>query len=107
MKLHKVSLTDKAQDCLVDIAEYIALDSPARAEVFIREMLESLTKILSIFPLSGNIYEEVATQQEIRKLAYKNYVSFYRVTNNNDVEIVFISNSAQNIKDILCSLLDE
>ncbi len=103
MKIHKIVLTETANECLLNIAEYIALDSPVRAETFIEEIVESLIRTLSIFPLAGKVYEEMEAKIEIRSLPYKNYVSFYRVRND-VVEILFIFNSAQNIKNILTSV---
>lgn len=103
MKIHKIVLTETANECLLSIAEYIALDSPVRAETFIEEIVESLSETLSVFPLAGKVYEEMEAKIEIRSLPYKNYVSFYRVRND-VVEILFIFNSAQNIKNILASM---
>jgi plasmid stabilization system protein ParE len=98
MKSHKVVFTEAADECLLNIAEYIAQDNPIRAETFIEEIIVSLRKTLSVFPLAGTRYEDIDI--EIRRLPYKNYVSFYRVTNN-VVEILFVFNSAQDIKGIL------
>ncbi|HEY8036739.1 MAG TPA: type II toxin-antitoxin system RelE/ParE family toxin [Methylobacter sp.] len=103
MKAHKVVLTETANKGLLNIAEYIALDNPVRAETFIEEILESLSQTLSVFPLAGKVYEEIETKIEIRSLPYKNYISFYRVRND-VVEILYIFNSAQNIKNILSSI---
>ncbi|MGZ8172066.1 MULTISPECIES: type II toxin-antitoxin system RelE/ParE family toxin [Methylobacter] len=100
MTTHKIVLTETANECLLNIAEYIALDNSVRAETFIEEIIESLSKTLSIFPLVGRVYEEMEVKTEARSLHYKNYVSFYRVRND-VVEILFIFNSAQNIKNIL------
>jgi plasmid stabilization system protein ParE len=96
-------MTDIAEECLLDISEYIALDNPTRAETFIREMVKSFTNTLSVFPLAGKVYEELETKMEIRSLAYKKYVCFYWV-NNDVVEILSILNSAQNIKNVLNSI---
>ncbi len=103
MQTHKIVLTETANECLLNIAEYIALDSPARAETFIEDIVKSLTKTLSVFPLTGKVYEEIEAKIEIRSLPYKNYVSFYRLRND-VVEVLFIFNSAQNIKNILTAL---
>jgi len=103
MKTHKVVLTETANECLLNIAEYIALDNPVRAETFIEEIVESLSQTLSVFPLAGKVYEEIEAKIEIRSLPYKNYISFYRVRNG-IVEVLFIFNSAQNIKNILSSI---
>jgi len=37
MKIHKIVLTETADQCLLNIAEYIALDSAVRAETFIED----------------------------------------------------------------------
>jgi plasmid stabilization system protein ParE len=94
MKIHKIVLTETADECLLNIAEYIALDNPVRAETFIEEIVESLSNTLSIFPLESKVYEEMEVKIEARSLPYKNYVSFHRVRNN-VAEILFIFNSAQ------------
>jgi plasmid stabilization system protein ParE len=94
MKIHKIVLTETADECLLNIAEYIALDNPVRAETFIEEIVESLSNTLSIFPLTSKVYEEMEVKIEARSLPYKNYVSFYRVRNN-VAEILFIFNSVQ------------
>ena len=106
MKTHKIIISDTADECLFNIAYYIALDNPIRSETFIDEMVESLSKILSIFPLAGKVYSDISFNFEMRSLAYKNYVCFYRVTSD-VVELLFIFNSAQNIKHILSALDDK
>lgn len=100
MKTYKVTITETASECLFNIAYYIALDNPVRAETFIDEMVASLSKTLSIFPLSGKVYTDVSFDFEIRSLVYKNYVAFYRVINET-VEILYVFNAAQNIIGIL------
>lgn len=101
MKIYKVSLSEKAINDLSNIAEYIALDSPERAEKFIDDMIKTLTNTLSIFPLSGKVSFK-ARDQEIRTIPYRKYVSFYRV--KNDVEILHIFNSSQNVQSIISSI---
>jgi toxin ParE1/3/4 len=95
-------LTETAHECLLDIAEYIALDSPARAELFIEEMLDALMKTLSVFPLAVKVYEEIEAKYEIRRLPYKKYIIFYTIRKD-VVEVLFIYNAAQNIEHILAS----
>lgn len=103
MKTHNIVITTSAKNCLLDIFEYIALDSLDRAETFIDEMVESLSNTLSIFPLAGKIYNDAYFDFELRSLAYKKYVCFYRLKNDT-VEILFVFNSAQNIQNLLGSM---
>ena len=74
MKTYKVVFTETANEGLLNIAEYIALDNPVRAETFIEEIIASLNKTLSVFPLAGKVYEEMEAKIEVRSLPYKNYV---------------------------------
>ncbi len=103
MKTHKIVLTETANECLLNIAESIALENPVVAETFIKEIIGSFSKTLSIFPLAGKVFEEMEAKIQVRSVPYQNYVSFYRVRKNT-VEILFIFNSAQNIKNILTSV---
>jgi len=77
-----------------------------RSETFVDEMVESISKTLSIFPLAGKVYKDISFDFEMRSLAYKNYVAFYKVANET-VEILFIFNSAQNIKGMLSYLVTQ
>jgi len=52
MSHYKVALTDTAQNSLLEIVDYIAVDNPSRAASFIGELTHSLIKILSTFPRS-------------------------------------------------------
>ena len=103
MKTHEIIISETADECLFNIAYYIALDNPVRSETFVDEMVESLSKTLSVFPLAGKVYSDMNFNFEMRSLAYKNYVCFYKVTGD-VVEILFIFNSAQNIKNILTAV---
>ncbi len=100
---YDIIFTVTADECLLNIAEYIAQDNRERAETFIEEIIESLYKILSILPFSGKIYEEIENIGEIRSLTYKNYVSFYRIVDDT-VEILYIFHSAKNIQEIFGSM---
>lgn len=103
MKTHEIIITATADECLFNIAYYIALDNPIRSETFVDDMVESLSNTLSIFPFAGKVYKEIETKIEIRSLVYKKYICFYTVRND-AVEILFILNSAQNIKEILSAV---
>jgi hypothetical protein len=52
---------------------------------------------------AATFIDEIETKNEISSLPYKNYVSFYRASNN-VVEVLFIFNSTLNIKNILSAV---
>ncbi len=104
MKKYRVIVTPNAEECLLEIAEFIALDNPVKAFSFIKELTNSLKKTLSIFPFSGRVYEEIAGE-EIRRFSYQNYTSYYRVnTVKNTVEILFIFNGKRQVNEFLESI---
>lgn len=98
MKTYEINISATAEECLFEIFRYIALDSPVNAEKFIDDMLDSLVDTLSILPFGGKVIKRVPF--ELRSFPYKNYIAFYRVQNE-IVEILYIFNSAQNIKRLL------
>ena len=106
MNTYKVIFTETADECLLNIAEYIGLDSTTRAEDFIDELAKSITNTLSIFPFSGTVHF-FENEVEIRRLPYKKYVCFYSVLENNSVKILYIFNSAQNTKNIFKALREK
>jgi len=69
-----VKIMPQAEQELEDIAYFIALDNPVRAETFVRELVKSFNSTLSVFPESGTVY-----RGNIRKLTHKGYTAFYRV----------------------------
>ncbi len=94
-----------AREGLLAIGEYIALDNPVRAVTFVDEITTSLEKTLSIFPLSGKIYEELNLGEEIRVWSHGNYNSYYRVLDNKQViEILFIFNASRDMRSLITSL---
>jgi len=63
---------------LIDITEYIALDSLPNAERFVASLVEKYTKTLTQFPESGIVY-----RGEIRKLSFRGYTAFYKIDETN------------------------
>ncbi len=99
---YRVELIPTAVEGLINIGEYIAIDNPTRAINFIDEITNSLMNTLSVFPLSGRITNDLNRDEEIRMLPYKNYKSYYRVKEDQQlVEILFVFNSNQNMNNSL------
>ena len=74
---YAVKIVPQAIQELEDIAYFIALDNPIRAESFVKELVASISRTLSTLPESGVIYKA-----DIRKISYKSYTAFYRVRKN-------------------------
>ena len=98
MNNYSVILMPTAEEELLEIAEYIALDNPVRADSFIVELVGSLIKTLSIFPESGQIFQEHNFENEIRSFPYGDYLSFYQVVESKKtVEVLYIFHSKRDI----------
>lgn len=105
MKDYDVKITDTADDCLLEIGEYIALDNPVRAITFIEEIVVVLKKTLSLFPYAGSLYDGLESNSTIRTLVHGNYTSYYRVNESTQtVEVLFIFNGKREITVFLQGL---
>lgn len=89
----RVTFSDAARDDLVDIAVYIAQDSPARALTFVDEIEEHCRK-LARTPNIGAPRTELG--KDLRMLPHRRYLTFYRVEDNH-VRILRILHSARDI----------
>lgn len=102
MTNYSIFIVPYAEENLLDIAEYIALDNPQRAMSYIDEIKQVLTKTLSIFPKSGKIQEGLDFSEEIRMYPYENYNCYYRVIEESKrVEVLFIYNANRDIQALL------
>lgn len=105
MKNYRVEFSDTAEENLLGIVDYIALDNPVRAVSFVKELTSSLKNTLSIFPYSGRLAEDFELKEEIRIIPYGNYISYYRIHEDNQVvEILFIFNASRDIGRFLKDL---
>ncbi len=94
-----------AENGLLEIGEYIALDNPARAITFIDEIKKSLKNNLSVFPCSGKVVEDLDLGQEIRIWSHGNYNSYYRVLDEEKtVEVLFVFNASRDVSSLVTSL---
>jgi len=79
--------TEHALQCLVAIEDYIAMDDPAAAVVFIERLIRR-TDILTDQPCVGRIVPEVPGR-ELRELIEGNYRIVYRL-NESTAEILTV-----------------
>jgi plasmid stabilization system protein ParE len=71
--------TREALEHLIDIEEFIAKDSPARAATFVDELVDHAEIAVAENPQIGRMVPEIA-RPEIRELIYRKYRIVYRVT---------------------------
>ena len=101
----RIEVMPTAREGLLEIGEYIALDSPARAVTFINEITDSLQKTLSLFPFSGKVAEDLELNEKIRILPHGNYIAYYRVIENKQlVEVLYVFNASRDIQSLMTQL---
>lgn len=94
----QVTWSPRALKRLDEIADYIALDAPARAVDFVLRLLES-TDHLQEFPESGSVVPE---NQAFRQVVIQGYRIIYRVRVD-AVEVVTVISPGQNATSVLSS----
>jgi toxin ParE1/3/4 len=75
-KSHQLVISEKAREDLIDIWQYIALDSMENADSFVDLVYEKCAA-LAAFPEMGRRRDELIPG--IRSLAIRRYVVFYRI----------------------------
>jgi len=102
MKTYRVELSDTAEGNILDIVEYIAVDNPARAVSFVKELTASLRNTLSLFPRVGRVVTDYDFEFELRIFPYENYLAYYRIQEDRKtVEILFIFHGSRDIQKFL------
>ena len=91
-----------AEEDLLSILEYIAKDSPQRAEAFV-EKLDKRIRILGTSPLAGRIpHHPYLKESGYRVLTIESYLAFYKVVRRS-VQIHRVLHSARNINLLIDS----
>jgi plasmid stabilization system protein ParE len=88
-----------AAQCLEDIYEYIASDSPSSAHKVAMGIYERI-QLLRSHPRLGQRYEPV-TDREVREILYGHYRIAYLVKSEERVEILGVFHSAMDIERYL------
>ncbi len=91
----EIRWTPQASVDLEAIAEFIALDSPHYASLFVVDVLDAVEQ-LELFPDSGRIVPEL-TENSIREIILGNYRIVYRIRYS-IVEILTVYHSARLLK---------
>ncbi|MDA8215833.1 MAG: type II toxin-antitoxin system RelE/ParE family toxin [Nitrospiraceae bacterium] len=92
----KIRWAEKASSHLQTIHEYIARDSKIYATRFIRSLIKATTK-LETMPRIGRVVPELENYG-FREVIYQNYRIVYRITGDEDVEILAVLHAARNFK---------
>lgn len=93
----KILKKPKAEEDLLKIWEYIAEDSPKRADQFLDKLGNTL-KMLAQFPEIGRSREEL--RQGVRSFAQAPYVIFYKNLKNG-IEVLRVLHGARDIAVLL------
>ncbi len=88
----EIRWTPQASDDLEAIAEFISLDSPHYASLFVVDVLDAVER-LEIFPDSGRVVPEL-NEHSVREIILGNYRIVYRIQYTT-VEILTIYHSAR------------
>jgi toxin ParE1/3/4 len=97
MKQLKIKLSPLAEQDLLDIWQYIALDDETQATRFLEE-LTGKTHELGNFPDMG--VDRDFLQNGLRVLFYKHY-SIYYTTERDDLFVVRILHGAREVKELI------
>ncbi|MBZ0202812.1 MAG: type II toxin-antitoxin system RelE/ParE family toxin [Ignavibacteria bacterium] len=77
---------------LEEIAEFISLNSPLYAPIFVQKKVSSVERLID-FPLSGRIVPEFNIES-IREVIFHNYRIVYRI-NIEQIEIVLVTHGSR------------
>lgn len=87
--------TEHALQCLAEIEDYIAMDDPATAVVFVERLIRR-TDILVDQPQAGRTVPEVPGR-ELRELIEGNYRVVYRI-NESAIEVLTVFEAHKSFK---------
>ena len=105
MNNYTVVFSKTADEGILQIVDYIALDNPTRGLSFVEEITHSLNRTLSLFPYSGKIADNLDMAEEIRVWTHGNYNSYYRVIEEQQlVEVLFIFHASRNAQAFIYQL---
>jgi Plasmid stabilisation system protein. len=104
-KRYKIIWADVAEHDLMDIIEYIAIDSPANA-LKILQKIKKMTSILHSLPERGRVVPELQDQGILiyREIVTAPWRIIYRISDKN-VYVLSVLDARRNVEDILLKRL--
>jgi toxin ParE1/3/4 len=91
----QIGWTEKASSHLQAIHEYIAQDSKVYAVRFIKSLIKATSRLESL-PRCGRVVPELK-DSGFREVLYATYRIVYRITNNDDIEILAVLHGAREL----------
>jgi len=91
-QIEKIIWSTNSANNLEEIAEYISINSPFYAPIFIQKILNSVERLID-FPNSGRIVPEFSNEK-IREIIFHSYRIVYKVEIN-FIEIVLVTHGAK------------
>ena len=104
-KRYKILWADVAEHDLIDIIEYIAIDSPANP-LKILQKIKKMASILQSLPERGRVVPELQDQSILtyRELVTAPWRIIYRISDKN-VYVLSVLDARRNVEDILLKRL--
>ena len=69
------------------------------------ELTVSVRKMLSAFPYSGKVVEDLGFEQEVRVWPYGDYNSYYHVIEDKQlVEVLFVFHASRDVQALMAGL---
>ena len=93
----KIIWTEKASAHLKAIHDYITEDSSVYATRFIKSLVKATTK-LEVFPMAGRLVPEFeGTSVNLREVIYQGYRIIYRLTSDQNIEIITVAHGREDL----------
>ena len=104
-KTYKINLANVAENDLIEIIEYISIDSPADALKILRKIKKMASSLHSL-PERGRVVPELQDQAILiyREIVIPPWRIIYRISDN-DVYVLTVLDARRNVEDILLKRL--
>ena len=104
-KTYKINWANVAENDLIEIIEYISIDSPADALKILRKIKKMASSLHSL-PERGRVVPELQDQAILiyREIVIPPWRIIYRISDN-DVYVLTVLDARRNVEDILLKRL--
>jgi len=104
-KTYKINWANVAENDLIEIIEYISVDSPANALKILQKIKKTASSLYSL-PERGRVVPELQDQGILiyREIVIQPWRIIYRISEN-DVYVLTVLDARRNVEDILLKRL--